>query len=215
MLAHLRSWQDPFNPEVESLINIASNVEVSKEVQKDILSAFEAGKQSLQQFLKDRLGKGKVGFYEPLNKLKLHSFSTMLKKKSVKVDKSKVVLKADRGIFTWIIVMAQTRLLQLQQVLQYELGPLPWSLYTGDDSLAKTQKSALLNLARYAEPVEDVPPNAAIIVDVMALLQSLVSPATTFGELARHVFEVLTNSLGTARSRVDFVINRYLALSIP
>ena len=59
---------------------------------------------------------------------------------------------------------------------------MPWSLSTGDGCLAKAPKSALLDLlALYAEPVEHNPANAAFIVDAMAMLQSLASTATTFG----------------------------------
>lgn len=111
--------------------------------------------------------------------------------------------------------MAQTRLLNLQEVLQYELGPLPWSLSTGDGCLIKTQKSKLLHqLERYTEPVEDVPVNAALVVDAMAMLQSLNSPAVTFGELAKQIFDMLTLSFVAPNSRVDFVIDRYPTISI-
>ena len=67
----------------------------------------------------------------------------------------------------------------------YELGPLPWSLATGDGSLTKTGKSKILNLLEDGiEPAEDIPPNAAKMIDAMAVLQALVKPAATFGGLA-------------------------------
>ena len=69
-------------------------------------------------------------------------------------------------------------------------------------------------MAQYAQPVENVPPNAAVIIDAMAMLQSLASPASTFGELAKQIFDALASSLVTTQSCVDFVIDRYPLLSI-
>ena len=63
--------------------------------------------------MKEWLEKRTTNFYDTLKKLKLHSSYTMLNKKSVKVDISKVVLKADRGLFARMIAIAQTRLLNL------------------------------------------------------------------------------------------------------
>ena len=62
--------------------------------------------------------------------------------------------------------------------------------------------------------MEDVPVNAALVVDAMAMLQSLNSPAVTFGELTKQIFDMLTLSLVAPNSRVDFVIDRYPAISI-
>ena len=56
--------------------------------------------------------------------------------------------------------------------------------------------------------------NAAVIVDAMAMLQSLASPAATFEGLARQIFVMLAKSLLTQGSRVDFVIDRHLVVSI-
>ena len=82
----------------------------------------------------------------------------MLKETSVKVDKAKVVLRAGRGLFARMVAMAQTRSFELKKCLQYEPGPIPWSVATGDGCLAKTQESKMLTLLEgYASPVEDVP----------------------------------------------------------
>ena len=79
----------------------------------------------------------------------------------------------------------------------------------------KTDKSKLLHLLeQYSQPVDVVPADAAVIVDGMAMLQSLTSPAGTFGEVARPLFERLTKSMIAPGSRLDFVIDRYPDISI-
>ena len=42
-----------------------------------------------------------------------------------------------------MIIVAQSRQLQIRDVLAHPLGPLPWVLAKGDGSLRKTNKAAL------------------------------------------------------------------------
>ena len=127
----------------------------------------------------------------------------------------KVVLKAGRSLFARMLIIAQRRLLNIPKVFQYGLGPLPWSLATGDGRLYKTPKSKLLQLLEHGtEPAENVPLRAAVIVDAMAVLQSLTKPAPTFGVGASQIFGILAGDLRVAGSRVDFVIDRYPEYSI-
>ena len=213
----LRSWRDPFQADGSGdLINIASGVAATNAVRDDLLSAVEKGESALKDFINQRLAQGStLNFYDKLHQMQLNTFSSMLKCSAVKVDKVNMVLKADRGLFARMVVMAQTRLLNLRQVLTFELGPLPWSLATPDGSPCKTQKSKLLALLEGdIQPEEDVPVTAAVIVDAMATLQALTSPPATFGELAQQVFTTITKSLTTPRCRVDFVIDRYPLVSI-
>lgn len=221
VMALLQSWQNPFGSS-DVLLNIASGVAARKEVEKDLLSAGEQGERALEGFINCRLktldpedGQASIGFFDTLHKMKLRTFGAMMKESSVKVNKTKVVLKADRNLFARMIVMAQSRLLNIREVLTYELGPLPWSLATADGSPCKTQKSTLLNiLERGHEPADDVPLNTAFIVDAMAVLQSLSSPAATFGGVAEQIFHVLAANLRGPGARVDFVIDQYQAQTI-
>ena len=114
-----------------------------------------------------------------------------------------------------MLIIAQNRSLDLREVLKCELGPLPWSLSAVHGCFMKTDKSKLLHLLeQYSQPVDVVPADAAVIVDGMAMLQSLTSPAGTFGEVARQLFERLTKSMIAPGSRLDFVIDRCPDISI-
>ena len=167
----LKSWQDPFEGG-GGLINVASGVLASDSVCHDLLSAAAIGESALKTFMEERLAEGStLGFYDTLPQTQLNTFSSMLKESTVKVDKTKIVLKGDCGLFARMVVMAQTRLLNLREVLTYEPGPSPWSLATPDGCPSKTQKSKLLELLEQdVEPAEDVPPTAAVIIYAMATL---------------------------------------------
>ena len=102
----------------------------------------------------------------------------------------------------------------MRSVLHYELGPVPWSLATPDGGLVKTDKSCHLHLLESGtQPVEDVPPMAALILDGMAVLQTTRPTGDTFSHLADQVFRYATQEL-ISGGRVDFVVDRYLPLSI-
>ena len=109
-------------------MNIASGVSASDAVHCDLPAALEKGEAKLKEFIEQRLEVGELGFHEKLPKLKLKTFSTMVKETSVSVDKTKVVVKADHGLFAHMIVFAQSRLLNLRDFFSYELGPLSWVL---------------------------------------------------------------------------------------
>ena len=156
-----------------------------------------------------------MGFHDTLSQLRLKMFSSLLKVSSVSVDSTKIVLKANRNLFARMVIIAQSRLLNMADVLCHELGPLPWSLATGGGCPAKTDKAKMLHLLEDGiAPAEDIPARAAVIVDAMAVLQSLVKPAATFGGVAQQVFRILAAHIRVPGSRVDFVIDRYLEYSI-
>ena len=152
----------------------------------------------------------KVSFYDPLPKLKLKTFSAQVKTKSVKVKAHEVIVRADRNLFARLLIVAQTRSLNMRDVLCCELGPLPWSLASVDGSLAKTAKSKLLDLLeKDIPPAENVPGNAAWMIDAMALLQSLCTIPATFADLAMKAFDVATAAFLSGSVRIDFVVDRY------
>ena len=95
----LKSLHNPFEGS-DGLINIVSGIFASDDVHRDLLSAFEVGESALKSFMEERLAEGStLGFYDTLPQAQLSTSSSMLKESSVKVDKAKMVLKADCGLF--------------------------------------------------------------------------------------------------------------------
>ena len=143
------------------------------------------------------------------------SINTRIKLRFRNFQKKKTsAVRADRTLFARLAVVAQSRSLDMRSVLHYELGPVPWSLATPDGGLVKTDKSCLLHLLESGtQPVEDVPPKAALILDGMAVLQTTRPTDDTFSHLVDQVFRYATQGL-ISGGRVDFVVDRYLPLSI-
>ena len=184
-----------------------------QKVEEDLLLAYDKGEEAMTTFIRKRLISTEVPFYDPIPKLKLATFDSV-SLSSVKIGRREVILKADRYLFAHLLVVAQTRDMDLREVFKYFLGPLPWSLASADGSLCKTVKSKLQeSLVEGVEPAEDAPPTAALLVDGMAVLQAMKDIPATFEELPAAVFHSVVPTTTLAR-RVDFVTDRYPDVSV-
>ena len=118
------------------------------------------------------------------------------------------ILRADRNLF------AQTRDIDMREVLKYTLGPLPWSLVTPEGLYVKISKFKLAEvLEQDVDPCAEEPDASVYILDGMALLQSIKNVPRTFGDLEESMLKLI---IRTARNvvRVDFVTDTYPELSI-
>lgn len=145
---------------------------------------------------------------------KLKTFSNMCKKKEVKSSGRVIVLKADRSLFGRIIVMAQGRNLQIEDVLSHPLGTLPWALSTPDGLLRKTNKATLATtLQKNVTVAEQLPGNSASVVDGMNLVQRVKGDQVTFGDVANTVLSMALRE-GADSDRIDVVFDTYRENSI-
>ena len=182
VLKTIRTGTNPFAAEDHvNLCSISSGVVVTDDIAANLLHAYAIGERHFIQFVNERLKLSNVNFYFPLPKLKLKTFSALLKSKSVKVKGHEVIVRADRHLFARLLVVALTRALNLREVLCYELGPVPWSIASVNGSLVKTAKSKLLELLeKNVPPAENVPSDAAWMIDAMALLQGISTVPCTY-----------------------------------
>ena len=98
--------------------------------------------------------------------------------------------------------------MNMQEVLTYPLGPLPWSLATADGAPTKTAKSALRHILEgKAHPVEDVVPASAVWI--LARLHSMKDVPRTFSSLASYVFQLVKSAASQDRTRTDLIMDQY------
>ena len=102
-------------------------------------------------------------------------FSVQLKSKPAKGKTKEFVMKADRRLFGNMVgLIAQSRKLEMRDVLSHPLGPLPWALSNGDGTMKKTNKAVFSkHLESKVLPVEEVPHTTATIIDAMGLMNKL------------------------------------------
>lgn len=116
-----------------------------------------------------------------------------------------IIIKADRNLFACLLVIGQNCQLDLREVLTYELGPVPWCLASPDGSLAKTNKAALPKLLEDGiELLQNPPGVTAVIIDAMAILQTMTTIPEKFSDLTDMVLNRVFTLAGDAK-RIDII----------
>eukprot|EP00112_Aurelia_sp_Birch-Aquarium-sp1_P021157 Seg562.12 transcript_id=Seg562.12/GoldUCD/mRNA.D3Y31 product="hypothetical protein" protein_id=Seg562.12/GoldUCD/D3Y31 len=166
------TWRNPFAIPGEELCSISTGVSPPQDVVLDLCDAEQKGKLAYERFATERLHEdGSEKFFERIPRLKLKSFASVLGRKSVKVKEKELMLKIDRHLFGKMAIIAQTRQLNMKDVLTYPLGPVPWALATSEGFLRKTNKASLTNeLEKLPLPTEDLPAISASITDAMSIV---------------------------------------------
>ena len=72
--------------------------------------------------------------------MKLKTFTAM-KSKPAKGKTKEIVMKADRRLFGNMVLIAQSRKLEMRDVLSHPLGRSPLALSNGDGTMKKTNKA--------------------------------------------------------------------------
>ena len=211
----IKGWVNPFT-EKQDLISISTAKAAPRDIASDLMKAYQIGEQNYASFKAERLEKDPPAkkFHDPMKTNKLKTFSNMCKKKEVKASGRVIMLKADRSLFGRIIVMAQGRNLQMEDILSHPLGPLPWALSTPEGLLRKTNKATLATtLQKNVTTVEDLPGNSASVVDGMNLVQRVKGDQVRFGDVATTVLSMALKE-GSQSHRIDVVFDTYQENSI-
>ena len=95
-------------------------------VVNDLPRALEVGEEAYQTFKGTRLDDDprSVKFHDKTAKQRLKTFSTISTKTSG-MKGQHVVLKADRNLFSQMVLVAENISVNMNDVLAYPLGPLP------------------------------------------------------------------------------------------
>ena len=148
----------------------------------------------------------------------MKTFKSLSKKKNFKAADEKIqTVIADRDLFGRLLIAANSRDVNLREVLSYELSTVPYGLAHADGTLRKSTKSILLTELEKMVNVKPTLPATgstiatAQVIDGMALVQILKSGgASTFGELADKHFDMITAPFRQhGCNRVDVVFDRY------
>ena len=73
----------------------------------------------MKKFMVEHIEAHTADFCDTLPQLQLKTFGSVIKSMSMKVNKQKVVLKADQGLLAYMIVTVQTQMLNLRERCYY------------------------------------------------------------------------------------------------
>ena len=112
-----------------------------------------------------------------------------MKSEPAKGKPKEIVMQPDRRLFGNMFIIAQSRRLEMRDVLTHPLRPLPWALSNGDVTMKKTNKAILSkHIESKVLPVEEVPHPSVTIIDAMGLINKWHGENRTSSELSDHVF---------------------------
>lgn len=168
---------NPFSCKNINLMNLVSNMEVPENAKEDILCRDEKGARKFEQFVSERVvaSKVKVSIWDPMQKIKLKTFSTCRKKTQCKVGNKLVKLREDRQLLSRFLLVQQSRPSMIpslnKTIGMYEFSVIPRSLFSSDGLLIPTDKSAFVHaIEEYrTEPsnkeAEDLTPDLPVTVE--------------------------------------------------
>ena len=200
---------NPFNNQT-----LSTGIQETDKVTQDMLKACDLGQQSMEAFLTDRLCNSESSIFDPTKKLKLATFATINKKKICKLKGKEISLKSSKDLFCKVTIIAQKRSINLNQLFEYPLGPLPLSLAETVGTLKKSAKSEFLHKVEGpVEPAAAVPDEYAFIADGIACVHQIKTSHLTYHELANHLLKFIIGCSKSAR-RVDVIFDVYAENSI-
>ena len=214
----LSNMTDPFDNDLEDLVNISNGEIATASVSNDLLKCHEIGEKKFEEFVSQKVKADKPDIFTPIPKTNLKTFSKKYTGSKTSTKQGKVVeLRNDSKFISRLLAIGQSREIDMRNLMRYSLRKYPAPLATSKGDLVKTPKCKLMHeLLCRAECNDASPENTdAVLLDGMALLQTLKDIPDTFGDLAEKVVRIIISTAKKARgNRVDFVSDTYPKVSI-
>ena len=184
------NWLNKLYPDESVVVSLSTGTVAPPAMVK----AFEVGEEAYKTFKLTILDDDppSVKFHDNMTKQRLNTFSTISTNTS-RMKGQNMVLKADRNLFSHMILVAEGRSVNMKDVLEYPLGPLPWALANPDGSLLKI-----------LSPAESIKTPSTCIIDGMGLVQRMNGNNNTFAQLVDSVLSMVLY-VGGQSGRVDVV----------
>lgn len=214
IITQICNTNNPFQENLapESLYNISTGKVAREDIKKSLLGVPTKGKQRHQEFIQSCKEDPK-NFERPIKKEKFMTFEDGCGKNRRARNNKVAALIGTRNLFGRLLVLATKKQLDMQHVLQYPLTPVPLTMASPDEVMAKTDKSALFGILE-ARVKDHGKPTAidAYIIDGQFLLHSMPGNLPpTYGGLARSI---LLQSLRTPAKSVHILFDDYPQPSI-
>ena len=113
-----------------------------------------------------------------------------------------------------MVLVSQSRDLNIKEVLSHPLGPIPWALATPEGLRRTTSKSTLANeLIKLSTTPEKIPRPSATVIDGMAIVQKVNGNKKTMRAISNAVLAIaLSEAEGSVST--DIVFDVYKDMSI-
>ena len=111
-----------------------------------LLNGKEIGKKEIETFIEERLkSEDRNIFWNKQSKLNLPTFNSTKNIGKTTSKNSKFTIQIDQNLFQRLLVVSQTRSIDMEHVLSFELNAVPLSITHFDGEMRKTCKSKILH----------------------------------------------------------------------
>jgi hypothetical protein len=213
----LDQCQNPFDLETvpTRLVQIKTGRIANQAVEESLCEFLQKGNDYMKKITEERLVNGSASFWDPISRTKIVTFTNVKKPLQISADKNICIDSVT--LFRRLLSVSSHRDVNMRQVLQHEMAPIPPALFYDDGTMRKTCKSDLATKLEatipeeiYNLPTEDG--NTAYVIDGMALIHSLNdSLFTTFEDLAERILKKVVSVLQSKQgiTNVTIVFDRY------
>lgn len=214
ILKQIEESRNPFDKKIETeaslkcLFNITTAKATSLDIQESLLNIPNDGQERHQGFLQSCIDDP-MRFEEKITKSKLKTFTDECAKNRRSGDKRVAELKGTRDLMGRLVVLASKKNLDLPFIFEYPLTPVPLTMCSNDGTMAKTDKSALMDVLEKKVKDGDAGPKdiTACIIDGQFLLHTLPPDLpTNYGGLARTM---LVKVIAMAKKQIHLVFDAY------
>ena len=208
IITQICNTNNPFQQNLapETLYNISTGKGAREDIKKSLLGVPTKGKQRHQEFI-ESCKEDPKNFEQPIKK-KLKTFEDGCGKNRRAKNNVVAALIGTRNLFGRLLVLATKKKLDMQHVLQYPLTPVPLTMASPDEVMAKTDKSALFGILEARVKDHSKPTTIdAYIIDGQFLLHSMPGNLPpSYGGLTRSI---LLQSLRTPAKSVHILFDDY------
>ena len=202
---------------------LATNDVATSEIQQDMLSAENQGRQLVSEHVTSWFIEENVPFFYSFKKNNSKTFKTMYQTTVPGKQNEQKVIKADRRLLQRLLTASMAgRQIKMDEILHHELSSLPLSLARMNGDMNCTSKSDMINIlmgdieVQHSVPAQDDSHKTCIIIDVHALIQALGKPhnCKTFQDYAGIYFKAVTKNIGETVKRIDVLFDTYIEKSM-
>ena len=210
---------NPFGLDIDQdcLVNITSGVSLPNEMAEKILNQEKKGKELVETFTENRLFSTESKFHESIKKNDCKSFKSSKVKCVVKKNGVQGTVEVNRNILGALnsFSLKTNIAVDYKKALKYPLSPCPLSISHADGRKRSNQKSDLKDILLNSSdelPLDRIKGigSAAVIVDMMGVMNILTQIPDTYEELAERFVEMLPRGY----ERIDVVADKYTSVKL-
>lgn len=182
---------NPFSSDAQDLVIISTGKVASEETTRFLLNVMSNGEKMRDEFIQNCCNDPE-SFERPIPRQKLHTFASEgVRIKKTRIDRKVQELRMERDLFGRILAIALEEKVDIRNVLEYPLTPVPLCFSHLDGQMNKTNKAKLFKILE--DRVKHQPPTTIDVsnIDGFFFLHLCPDYPSSFEKSSRHILQCI------------------------